>query len=199
MKNIHPTQKNILDLIKTNSEQSYTVRQLQEELHISSTSVVFHHLQQLEKKGFLKKDSFNNGNYQIITDNSSDNIYLNMYGMVQCGPNGRILDGNPLERMEFSKKFLGFDASDAFIVKAAGDSMMPKINEGDLVIAKKTNYAESGSIVVCVNEEKALIKKIEISNDNIYLISLNPNYKPFPASKENFIIEGIVKKVFSDI
>ena len=85
------------------------------------------------------------------------------------------------------------------MIKAKGDSMEPKISNGDLVIVKKSNNAESGDIVVCVNDDKAMIKKIEKQNKNsIILISLNSDkYKPFIAS-ENFRIEGVVKGVITN-
>ena len=54
---------------------------------------------------------------------------------------------------------LGFPASQAFLVKAKGTSMIPKIYPGDLVIAKKSNHAADESIVVCCNNGEVLIKK----------------------------------------
>jgi repressor LexA len=127
--------------------------------------------------------------------------YLNLYGLAHCGPNGSILDGNPIDRIPISTKLLSFPSSQAFMVKAAGDSMTPKISEGDFVIVKKTDDAENGSIVACVNDGEALIKKIgkeiEGKKKRIILISFNPKYPPFLA-KDDFKIEGEVKGVITN-
>jgi len=82
------------------------------------------------------------------------------------------------------------------MVKAKGDSMLPKINDSDLVIARKTNDAESGDIVVCVNNGEILIKKIQRGRKEIILVSLNVTYEPFVAS-DDFKVEGIVRGVLS--
>jgi repressor LexA len=199
MKKLHPTQIKLLEILKKNIAAPLTIREIQEELFLSSTSVVHHHLQQLEKKGYLKRNPMNSGDYQILSDSESQITFLNLYGLAECGPDGRILDGNPIDRIPVSTKMLGFPSSDAFMVKAHGDSMVPKINDGDMIIAIKSNDASDGSIVVCVNNGKALIKKIEKHNDKIILTSFNEEFLPIVASREYFFIEGIVKKVLSDV
>jgi repressor LexA len=199
MKKLHPTQLKLLELLKRNSLEPLTIREIQEELYISSTSVVHHHLQQLEKKGYLKRNPSNPGDYRIISESDDEIAYLNLYGLAKCGPKGSILDGNPTDKIPLSKKMLGFNPEDAFLVRASGDSMSPKINNGDLVVAKKTNEVSDGLIAVCVNYDEVLIKKIKINDGKIFLLSLNENYQPFEASREYFNVEGVVKKVLSDI
>jgi repressor LexA len=199
MKKLHPTQIKLLNLLKRNVIEPLTIRELQEELDISSTSVVFHHLQQLEKKGMIKRNPSNPGDYQILSDSDNQIVYLNLYGLAECGPNGRILDGNPVDRIPMPSKILGIPGDNAFLVKANGDSMSPKINHGDLVVAIRSNNAQSGAIVVCVNDNMALIKKIDFTNGKIFLHSINDSYMPFEANEENFFIEGIVKQVFNSL
>ena len=69
------------------------------------------------------------------------------------------------------------------------------------MIAKKVDDADSGSIVICVNDGEALIKKIgkeiEGKKKRVILISLNPKYSPFLA-KDDFRIEGEVKGVITN-
>jgi repressor LexA len=144
----------------------------------------------------LRRNPLNPKDYQILADSPEKRVtYLNLYGLAQCGPNGSIFDGDVIERVPISSKILGFPSSEAFMVKAKGDSMIPKINEKDLVIARKLNDADNGSVVVCVNNGETLIKKIQKGNSTI-LISLNSKYEPFVAS-EDFRIEGVVKGVYS--
>lgn len=199
---IHPIQQKLLKLLKQNEFEPLTIRELQEELGVSSTSVVQHHIFQLEKKGYLRRNPSNPRDYQILADEPDKQVtYLNLYGLAQCGPNGSLLDGDPLDRVPISTRILGFSSSEAFLVKARGKSMLPKIHEGDLVIARKSSRADNGNIVVCVNKGEAIIKKLQImefSNGHkaYNLLSLNQDFQPFPAS-EDFRIEGIVRGVLS--
>lgn len=199
---IHPVQQKLLKLLKQNEFEPLTIRKLQEELGVSSTSVVQHHIFQLEKKGYLRRNPANPRDYQILADEPDKQVtFLNLYGLAQCGPNGSILDGDPIDRIPISTRILGFSSSEAFLVKSRGKSMLPKINDGDLIIAKKAKDAADNSIVVCVNRGEALIKKIQkmtFSNGEktYYLISLNHEFKPF-AANEDFRIEGIVRGILS--
>lgn len=194
-KNLHQVQEELLRILKDNFDDPLTIREIQEMLGVSSTSVVAHHLKQLEKKGYLKRNPSNPRDFQIITDGPEKLItFVNLYGLAHCGPSGKILDGDPIERVPISSKLLSFPADEAFMVRAKGNSMSPKINEGDLVIARKSSFADSGDVVVCINNEEALIKKIRKEKRGIILVSINPEVEPFLAS-EDLRIEGIVKGV----
>lgn len=197
MKNITPIQQKLLSTLKNNIDNPLTVRELQEVLDLSSPSLVQHHIIQLEKSGFLKRNPSNPRDYQVVSDGPEKLItYLNLYGLAQCGPKGSILDCGLIDRIPISSKLLSFRADQAFMVKAKGESMTPKINNGDLVIAKKTSDANDGDIVVCVNDGMAIIKKIKKDKNGIILTSLNDKYEPFIASKD-FRVEGVVKGVLS--
>lgn len=197
IKNISPVQQKLLSVLKKNIDDPLTIRELQNQLDLSSPSLVQHHIVQLEKSGFLKRNPSNPRDYQIVSEGPEKLItYLNLYGMAQCGPKGSFLDGDPIDRVPISSKLLSCKADQAFMVKAKGDSMSPKINNGDLVIAQKSTTANNGDIVVCVNGGEVLIKKIKKA-DQIILISLNSvKYDPFLADKD-FRIEGIVKSILS--
>lgn len=198
MKKLHPIQKTLLNILRKNHDEPLTVRELQELVGASSTSIIHHHLVQLENKGYLRRNPNNPSDYQILADSPERKIiYLNLYGQAACGPNGSILDGVPIDKIPISSKILGFAASEAFMVKAKGDSMEPAIGNGDLVIARKTNQAKDKDFVVCVNDGEALIKQFKKEDENVILISVNSSkYAPFLA-KEGFRIEGVVRSVIN--
>ncbi len=203
MNDLHPVQQKLLDLLKANITEPLTVRELQEALQVSSPSVIQHHILQLEKKGYLRRNPSNPRDYQVLSDAPDKLItYLNLYGMAQCGPKGSILDGDPIDRIPISTKILGFSSNDAFMVKAKGDSMMPTIKESDLVIVKKTSDIDKSQMAVCVNSGEVLIKKVQKIVDSkskkvrYNLISLNESYPPFLA-EDDFRIEGIVRGILS--
>lgn len=190
---LHKTQKRLLEVLKTHETDPLTIRELQEELDLSSTSVVHHHIQQLEKKGYLRRNPSNPQDYQVLSDSPDQKItYLNMYGLAHCGPNGSVLDGDPVDRIPISTQILGFSSSEAFMVKAKGDSMEPRILDGDLVIARKSKFANDGEIVICRNNGEIMIKKLV----NSLLVSLNQKYDPFLLG-EDFEVQGIVRAVYS--
>jgi repressor LexA len=197
---LHPAQQKLIDLLRDNQDEPLSIRELMQCIDAKSPSVVQHHLMQLERKGYLKRNPNNPRDYQILADRPDKQItYLNLYGMAQCGPNGGVLDGNPIDRIPISSRLLSFPSTQAFLVKARGTSMKPRINPGDLVIAKKIQDVENNQIAVCVNDGEVLIKKIQriyksATEITYNLISINPDQPAFPASK-NFHIEGEVKGI----
>ncbi len=196
---LHPTQVKLLQLLEDTIDEPLTIRELQDRLGLSSPSLVQHHIQQLEKKGFLKRNPDNPQDYHLLKNPERPVVYLNLYGLAQCGPNGSILDGAVIDRIPISTKLLSFPASEAFLVRARGDSMKPLIREGDIVIARKTNTADVGKLVVCVNNGEALIKRFYRADDYVLLESENRKYNPFVASRDDFRVEGEVKSVISPI
>ena len=66
-------------MIETNDEP-LTIRELQDKCGLSSTSMVAHHMLQLEKKGYLKRNPMNPRDYQIIKNGPESPVaYLNLY------------------------------------------------------------------------------------------------------------------------
>lgn len=197
MENLHPTQRKLLELLEENIDDPLTIREIQDQLDLSSPSLVAHHIQQLEKKGYLKRNPANPQDYQLLQTPERPIVRLNLYGLAQCGPNGSLLDGTVLDRIPIATKFLNFKSDDAFLVRARGDSMEPLIKEGDLVIVRKTSTADDGKVVVCVNDGQALIKKLHYSEGVTLLESLNNQFRPFIASRDDFRIEGEVRGVIA--
>jgi len=197
MKTLHPTQTKILELLKTNSSSPLTIKELSSAVDIDSPGVLYHHLKQLEKKGYLKRNPNNSKDYVVLDTPESNIVYIGKYGDAQCGPNGLMLDGNTQEHIPIASSLLRFPSSEAFIVEAKGDSMEPKITEGDLIIAKKQNSAEHGDIVVCTLDEKVIIKKYVKIGDLLSLVSLNQEkYHPISIGLDvNFSIAGVVKNI----
>lgn len=72
-----------------------------------------------------------------------------------------------------------------FGLQIHGDSMIPHICDGDIVIVRQQNDAESGDIVIAtVNGDEATCKRLRKYKDGIELISNNPSYDPFEYSNE---------------
>lgn len=80
-----------------------------------------------------------------------------------------------------------------FGLKIKGDSMSPRIMEGDTVIVRQQDDAESGDIViVLINGDTATCKRLMKYSEGISLISFNPAYEPMTFTNKE-ILEKPVK------
>lgn len=76
-------------------------------------------------------------------------------------------------------------AGEYFGLKVRGDSMIPNICDGDVVIVRQQDDAESGDIVIAtINGNEATCKRLRKHSDGIELISINPSYSPMDFSNE---------------
>ena len=72
-----------------------------------------------------------------------------------------------------------------FGLRIKGDSMSPRISEGDTVIVRRQDDAESGDVVIAtVNGDSATCKRLMKYQTGISLISFNPIYKPMEFSNK---------------
>lgn len=66
-----------------------------------------------------------------------------------------------------------------FALQVRGDSMLPELREGDVVIVKAQNDIETGEMaIVAVNGDDATVKRVIKSNSGITLIPSNTTYPP---------------------
>lgn len=71
------------------------------------------------------------------------------------------------------------EADESIFITVRGDSMYPKIEDGDTVLVHKQDSVDSGIIaVVLLDDDDALVKKIVYGDDWIELHSINPMYPP---------------------
>ena len=95
------------------------------------------------------------------------------------------------------------DADDMLCIKVKGDSMYPKIEEGDIVAVRKQSSVDSGSLaVMLIDGEEGVVKKVNYGSDWIELISINPMYPPRRfegAEVQRLQVVGLVKKVIKNV
>ena len=90
--------------------------------------------------------------------------------------------GIPIEAIEDIVDYEEIDAAlaatgDFFGLRIKGDSMEPRMREGDVVIVRKQEDAETGdTAVVLVNGDSATVKRIKKEPGGISLIPNNPAY-----------------------
>lgn len=95
-----------------------------------------------------------------------------------------------------------FEADSTMCIKVKGNSMYPKIEDGDIVQVLKTPSVDSGKIaVVLLDGEEGLIKRVVYGEDWIELQSINPEYAPRRfegAEVQRIRVVGLVKKIIKE-
>lgn len=113
-------------------------------------------------------------------------------GYIRIPVLGRVAAGIPIDAIEEIIDWEDISADMAaggaeyFGLQIKGDSMEPKISDGDIVIVRKQPDVDSGEIaVVLVNGDDATVKRVKKSVAGITLISNNPAYDPMFYSNED--------------
>ena len=98
---------------------------------------------------------------------------------------GDVAAGIPIEAVEDIVDYEEIDSAlaatgDFFGLRIKGSSMEPRIREGDVVIVRKQDDADTGdTAVVMVNGDSATVKRIKKEPDgSLWLLPNNPAYDP---------------------
>lgn len=88
-------------------------------------------------------------------------------------------------------------------INVQGDSMSPLIDDGSKILIKKQDSVDSGQIaVVLIDDEDAVVKKVNYGKDWIELISVNPYYPPRRFEDKDVRrvrVLGLVKEVSKEL
>ena len=113
----------------------------------------------------------------------SDRVLIPVLGYIRAGtPITAIEDIEDWEEINASLAKTG----EFVALRVKGDSMEPKISDGDIAIIRRQETIESGQIAaVIINGDEATIKKVRLLPDGIMLIAFNPAvYEEHYYSKE---------------
>ncbi len=87
----------------------------------------------------------------------------------------------------------------AFALRVKGNSMAPRIEDGDTVIVSPAHEAHNGHIcVVRVNGEDTL-KKVKFEGNYIHLVPLNPDFEPVTVKKRDVTFVWKVVKLIKEL
>ena len=109
---------------------------------------------------------------------------------------GRIAAGTPIDaiqherdRMQVPEALLG--AGEHFVLEVQGDSMINAgILDGDQVIIRRANTANSGEIVVALVGEEATLKRLRKRGASIALEAANPAYETRIFGPDQVQVQG---------
>lgn len=110
---------------------------------------------------------------------------------------GRVAAGLPIEAVEniIDTEEISEDmarSGEFFGLQIHGDSMEPRMYEGDVVIVRQQDDAESGDIVIAmINGSDATCKRLTKYAGGITLSSLNTKYQPMMFSNEDILSKPV--------
>ena len=116
---------------------------------------------------------------------------------------GRITAGKPIDRCEQDEHIrvpANMVRKNTYALRVHGHSMIDdNIQDGDVVIIEKREWAENGqSVVALINGEQVTLKKFYIEADGIRLQPANPDMEPIRLKNEEVEVLGVVTGVIRD-
>jgi repressor LexA len=200
MENLTPRQQQVLDFITDYIDgHGYppTLRAIALNLGVKGNVSVISHLEALERKGHLRRESGSSRGIVLIREPQPEFVQLPIVGVIRAGIPALAFEDIegccPLEKMQLK--------GGTFFLRVKGDSMISDaIIEGDLALIRPQDMAENGDIVVAMVDGEATLKRFYRERDHIRLQPRNPNMEPIiiPAGKGVSIV-GKVVKIIRDI
>ena len=193
-------QKLILDYIKTQVKLNGVVPSIREICKVSglsSTSSVHLQLENLEKKGYIRRKQAKTRNIEILEKNFYNNF---LEELVNVPILGDVSAGAPILATEHIESYFPIPVTylnnnDAFMLKISGDSMINAgIYDGDLVLVNKQPIANNRDIVIALIDEEATCKRFFMEDGEIILKPENDLYEPIKS--KNITILGKVIGLF---
>ena len=186
-------QKKLLDFLVEyyNENNVYpTFDEMRDFLKIKSKSGIHKLLSSLEEKGFVNRLPHK---ARALSINSSVNENEKNLPFL-----GRIAAGNPIEAITggFEQisvpNYLINNKDEHFSLEVSGDSMVDAgIFDGDIVIIRKTEAANSGDIIVAlIDQNEVTLKRFRSFKNSIALEPANKNYKIRLFGEDRVKIQG---------
>ncbi|MFW6772655.1 transcriptional repressor LexA [Nocardioides sp. CPCC 205120] len=205
-----PRQAKVLAVItQALDDQGYppSMREIGEQVGLTSSSSVAHQLKALEEKGYLRRDPNRPRAIQVVTPGSPEraavssvtdpdlDAVLDETGIGDAQPAatyvpvvGRIAAGGPIlaeQRVEdvfpLPQQLVG-DGT-LYLLEVSGDSMVDAaICDGDYVVVRQQPNAENGEIVAAMIDGEATVKTFQRKNGQVWLLPHNPAYEPIDGT-----------------
>jgi repressor LexA len=199
MDDLTPRQQRIVEFIRrTVQDRGYppTVREIGEAVGLTSSSSVHAQLANLQRKGLLRKDPAKPRAIEVAGARPRGSAAVTVPVL------GRIAAGAPLLAEENVEDHVAIDVGLAgdeehFALRVAGESMIDAgILDGDLVVIRRQDVAEDGSIVAAQvpgpAEEEATVKRLRRRGRRVTLVPENPTMEPFDLPEGGRILGQVV-------
>ncbi|MEY5017102.1 MAG: transcriptional repressor LexA [Actinomycetota bacterium] len=198
----------IIESVATNGYPP-SMREIGAEVELSATSSVSHQLNQLEKRGLIRRGDNMNRAIEVLVDIPTDNVAdiarIRETDVVSVPLVGRIAAGGPItaeqnieDTFALPRQIAGKTASDLFMLEVHGDSMIDAaICDGDWVVVRQQNTAANGEIVAALLDGEATVKVFKQKDGQTWLLPRNSSYDPIDGTHAQ--IQGKVISVIRKI
>ncbi len=196
-KQLTARQRSILEFIVGFVERNGyppSIREIGAEFDIRSLRGVTVHLDALERKGFIRRESTSRSIKVLQPRISPPDSQLARLPIL-----GTIAAGEPLLAVENVEGELSVPGAmlggtrDAFLLRVKGDSMTgAHILPGDMVVIRPQQTADSGDLVAALIGEEATVKRLRLDGGRGTLVPANPEYDTMPIDGTESRIIGKV-------
>jgi repressor LexA len=219
-----PRQRKVLEVIRDSVERrGYppSMREIGEQVGLTSTSSVAHQLTTLQRKGYLRRDA-NRPRAVEVRDADVDSTappaaasgpagrdddelarrealptaaYVPVVGRIAAG--GPILAEQAVEEVfPLPRQVVG--EGTLFMLKVVGDSMVDAaIADGDWVVVRQQPVADNGDIVAAMIDGEATVKTYRKRDGHVLLMPHNDAYRPIPGDDATILgrVTAVLRKV----
>lgn len=202
MKELSRRQRLILEFIEAfliENDYPPTIRDIQHELNISSTSVVDYNLKILEARNQIRRNRNISRGIELINRTGANRnvVRIPVIGQIAAGlpiPVPGDLEGaDSAETIELGQHLVTDGGKDLFALRVKGHSMVDAlINDGDIVLLKHQESCENGdTVAVWLKEEReTTLKKFYHEGSRVRLQPANVTMDPIFTSPANVEIQG---------
>ncbi|MBA3719115.1 MAG: transcriptional repressor LexA [Nocardioidaceae bacterium] len=218
-----PRQRKVLEVIRAALQRrGYppSVREIGEQVGLTSSSSVAHQLKTLEAKGFLRRDPRRPRALEVLipadaADAGGDAApgAIGLHDETGSGDArpaatyvpvvGRIAAGGPVladerveEVMPLPRTLVG--EGTLFMLEVRGDSMVDAaICDGDFVVIRQQPSAENGEIVAALLDDEATVKTLRRRDGTTWLMPHNPAYEPIDGTAASILgkVVAVLRRV----
>ena len=190
-------QKEILDFITGFIDEngySPSMEEIAEYFQFASLNAVFKHLEALESRGFLHRDSNRARSIQLSPEDPVGIQVLPLYGYVAAGQPIEAVSSP--ETLQVPDEFLPRRGS-YYVLQVQGESMIDEhIQNGDYVIVESRETARPGEMVVAlVDGDHVTLKKFYREGERIRLQPANEALDPIILEENRVKIQGVIVSV----
>jgi len=194
-------QKNILKYIEAYvDERGYppSIREIGDQVGISSTSVVDYNLKSLERAGYIRRDREVSRAIELVGRKRA--ISVPVVGQIAAGQPIPVPSADTWSAQEYEDSVevpsdVASGHDNVFALRVKGTSMIDAlVNEGDIVVLEGTNAWDDGDMVAAwiKSNEETTLKRIYHEGERIRLQPANVTMDPIYARADDVEVQGRV-------
>jgi repressor LexA len=171
-----------------------TVRDILKGCNISSTAVVQHHLNILEREGHIHRDPEVFRSIQLL--DRKNTIRVPLLGHIAAGepipvPDSETWKSEAVETLELTEDLV--QGKEVYALRVKGLSMIDAlIDDGDVVLMEPANTADDGDMVAAwiKDKQEVTLKRLFREQQTIRLQPSNSQMKPLYVNPNNMEVQG---------